>query len=49
MPPRSKNDRRRYDATDLHRLAFVRHAPELGFDIGAIRALLALQDDPGQS
>jgi DNA-binding transcriptional MerR regulator len=48
-PPRSKNNRRRYDASDLHRLAFIRHARELGFDIKAIRALLALSDNPDQS
>jgi DNA-binding transcriptional MerR regulator len=48
-PPRSKNNRRRYDASDLHRLAFIRHARVLGFDIEAIRALLALQDNPDQS
>src|SRR3954466_5140877 len=34
---------------DLRRLAFIRHARELGFEIDAIRALLALQDQPGQS
>jgi DNA-binding transcriptional MerR regulator len=48
-PPRSKNNRRHYDATDLHRLAFIRHARELGFGIEAIRALLTLQDNPDQS
>jgi DNA-binding transcriptional MerR regulator len=48
-PPRSKSNRRRYDATDLHRLAFIRHARELGFDVEAIRALLTLQDNPDQS
>jgi DNA-binding transcriptional MerR regulator len=48
-PPRSKGNRRQYDAGDLHRLVFIRHARELGFDIDAIRALLALQDEPGQS
>jgi DNA-binding transcriptional MerR regulator len=48
-PTRPNNNRRRYDATDLHRLAFIRRARELGFDIEAIRALLTLQDDPDQS
>ena len=48
-PPRSEGNRRQYDADDLRRLAFIRHARELGFDIDAIRALLALQDEPGQS
>ena len=48
-PPRSDGNRRQYDADDLKRLAFIRHARELGFEIDAIRALLALQDQPGQS
>jgi DNA-binding transcriptional MerR regulator len=48
-PPRTKSNRRHYDATDLRRLIFIRHARQLGFDIDAIRALLAIQDDPDQS
>ncbi len=48
-PLRSDSNRRFYDPADLHRLAFIRHARELGFDIEAIRALLALQDNPSQS
>ena len=48
-PPRSEGNRRQYDADDLHRLVFIRHARELGFDIDAIRTLLTLQDEPGQS
>jgi DNA-binding transcriptional MerR regulator len=47
-PLRTKNNRRRYDAADLRRLVFIRHARQLGFDGGAIRALLAIQDDPDQ-
>jgi DNA-binding transcriptional MerR regulator len=47
-PPRSQGNRRLYEAADLRRLAFIRHARELGFEIEAIRALLTLQDDPGQ-
>ena len=47
-PPRTQSNRRHYAAADLRRLAFIRHARELGFEIGAIRALLTLQDDPGQ-
>ena len=47
-PSRSEANRRHYEAADLQRLAFIRHARELGFEIEAIRALLTLQDDPGQ-
>jgi len=48
-PPRSEGNRRVYDEDDLRRLAFIRHARELGFEVEAIRTLLALQDDPDQS
>jgi DNA-binding transcriptional MerR regulator len=47
-PPRTDGNRRQYDERDLRRLAFIRHARELGFDTEAIRALLTLQDDPMQ-
>ncbi|MER8420557.1 helix-turn-helix domain-containing protein [Mesorhizobium sp. M0166] len=47
-PARSEANRRHYEAADLRRLAFIRHARELGFDIEAIRTLLTLQDDPHQ-
>lgn len=48
-PSRNEGNRRLFNAEDLRRLAFIRHARELGFEISAIRALLALQDDPSQS
>lgn len=48
-PPRTKSNRRLYSTVDLRRLAFIRHARELGFGIEAIRALLTLQDNPNQS
>lgn len=48
-PQRSEGNQRYYEKSDLRRLAFVRHARELGFEIEAIRALLSLQDDPHQS
>lgn len=48
-PPRSEGNRRLYAEGDVQRLAFIRHARELGFDLGAIRALLELQDRPEQS
>ena len=47
-PARSEGNRRHYAQADLHRLAFIRHARELGFDIEAIRTLLTLQDNPKQ-
>ena len=45
-PARSEGNRRCYGESDVRRLAFVRHARELGFEVGAIRTLLALQDQP---
>jgi DNA-binding transcriptional MerR regulator len=48
-PSRSEGKQRRYAESDVSRLIFVRHARELGFEIEAIRALLALQDNPHQS
>lgn len=47
-PNRSEGNRRHYETSDLRRLAFIRHARELGFDIEAIRTLLTLQDNPSQ-
>lgn len=46
-PPRTASGRRLYEASAQHRLAFVRHARDLGFGIAAVRALLALRDHPG--
>lgn len=45
-PPRSASKRRCYEADDVGRLTFIRHARELGFEIEAVRRLLALQDRP---
>jgi DNA-binding transcriptional MerR regulator len=45
-PQRSEGNRRCYRESDVRRLAFIRHARELGFDVGAVRTLLALQDQP---
>lgn len=44
--PRTGGNQRRYRRTHLERLAFVRHARELGFSLDAIRELLDLADDP---
>jgi DNA-binding transcriptional MerR regulator len=48
-PPRTDGNRRLYHAQDVRRLAFIHHARELGFGVTAIRTLLILQDEPGQS
>src|SRR5690606_4127077 len=47
-PTRTEGHQRRYDRSALARLAFIRHSRELGFDLEAIRTLLALQDDSDQ-
>ncbi len=46
---RSGSNRRLFDADDINRLGFIRHARELGFQIDSIRQLLDLQDQPDQS
>lgn len=43
-PPRTDGNRRLYDERDLRRLAFIRHARELGFAMEDIRELLRLAD-----
>ena len=48
-PPRSEGNRRQYDEKDLGRLAFIRHARELGFDVADIRELLTLTERPQSS
>lgn len=48
IPMRNDGNRRQFKPADIHRLTFIRHARELGFEIDAIRALLTLQDDPAQ-
>jgi DNA-binding transcriptional MerR regulator len=48
-PGRSDGNRRQFSPADLRRLAFIRHARELGFEVDAIRTLLTLQDDREQS
>lgn len=45
-PHRADNNRRIYDARTTGRLAFVKHARQLGFAVEAIRALLDLSDHP---
>lgn len=48
-PDRSGGNRRLYDRAARERLAFVRHARDLGFSLDAIRELLDLSDDPERS
>ncbi|CAN5369277.1 helix-turn-helix domain-containing protein [soil metagenome] len=45
-PPRTASDRRVYDGSATRRLAFIRHARLLGFDLDSIRSLLDLSDHP---
>ena len=48
-PARSEGNQRLYARSDVDRLAFIRHARELGFPLQAIRDLLSLSDEPEQS
>lgn len=48
-PQRTEGGRRLYDEKTAARLAFIRHARELGFSLEAIRELLTLTDNPDQS
>lgn len=45
-PDRTGSNYRSYGADDQERLAFIRHARALGFEISNIRSLLGLGDDP---
>lgn len=47
-PGRTAGGQRRYTETELDRLAFIRHARQLGFPLDAIRELLELADHPHQ-
>ena len=48
-PGRTAGGQRRYGEAELDRLAFVRHARQLGFTLEAIRELLDLSDHPEKS
>lgn len=45
-PDRTDSDRRIYDQAAVRRLAFIKHARQLGFTVEAIRTLLELADHP---
>lgn len=48
-PGRSGGGQRRYGPSEEDRLAFIRHARQLGFPLEAIRELLGLADSPDHS
>ncbi len=48
-PARSAGNQRLYLNAHVERLAFIRHARELGFPLDAIRELLDLSDRPDRS
>ena len=45
-PSRTEGGQRRYDEAALERLAFLRHARELGFGLADIAELMALSEAP---
>ena len=45
-PRRTQGRQRRYDADDVRRLHFIRHARDLGFSVEDIRQLLSLSERP---
>ena len=48
-PERTAGKQRRYTEEDIKRLAFIRHARELGFDVSAIRDILSMVNDKNAS
>ncbi|MGB0900791.1 MerR family transcriptional regulator [Halocynthiibacter sp.] len=46
---RTEGNQRRYGPAELERLTFIKHARDLGFPIGAISALISLQNHPDRS
>lgn len=46
VAPRTEGNRRVYGLVTTRRLAFIKHARQLGFSVEAIRALLDLSDHP---
>jgi DNA-binding transcriptional MerR regulator len=48
-PERTEGNQRRYGRSHLDRLAFIKHARDLGFSVEGIRLLLKLSDTPGMA
>ena len=48
-PERTAGKQRRYSLEDIKRLAFIRHARELGFEVSAVREMLGLVNNPHAS
>jgi DNA-binding transcriptional MerR regulator len=46
VPARTEGQQRRYGPAAVARLNFIRHARELGFEVAAVRELLALSEQP---
>jgi len=46
LPERSEGNQRRYGRRHIERLAFIKHARDLGFPVEGIRTLLQLSDTP---
>lgn len=49
IPKRTASERRVYSADAVSRLAFIRHARDLGFSVDAVRDLLDLSDHPDRA
>lgn len=45
-PDRTESNYRDYSQGDVERLAFIRHARSLGFELGDVRSLIDLAEDP---
>lgn len=45
-PRRSTGNQRRYNASGLQRLTFIKHARDLGLPLSSVRDLLELSDQP---
>jgi DNA-binding transcriptional MerR regulator len=46
VPARTEGQQRRYGQAAIAQLNFIRHARELGFEVAAVRELLALSQQP---